>query len=667
MQKVFFPLNRLEKNNKAIADFNESMKNALKLAILSLRKDKRANDHKFGGLPTKYLWISDIGGRKGGRILYLKNDNKLIIWGLGPNHKIEEEAERFFNNKLREIEVLESELFDVTHNFLSEKEEKEIADKTKIFAGNISDEFLRTSLFLNDYQIGEIRKSNELSLWNLQISDVVKFKLMQYLKLPKGVLLQAKDESHLDSFIKGSTEKLMIHLDDYQEKIIDLPLRKPLLLRGETGSGKTTILIYKAIYYAEAHPNEECILFTYNISLANLIKDAKEELIGKSLNNLEIYPIFQWIEELFPIIKSEPIFLENKKEFYIYDILQNFYNESNLRKFNLSNKEFNLFLKKEIEEIILSYGIDNLEKYILFKRKGTDRKLGKIQRSIVWNVYQKFLTFLIEHKITTYQKMIFDFYKLIDKKDFEFKKDAIFVDEVQDLSSIAIKIISKIRKDDKSIVMIAGDYKQTIYRKSFSWNDVKLPFYGSNVIILKKNYRNTKEILFAAHNMLKKFMPKIEEPLHSGRSGHPVEIIKYENKEMFAKLKGIIAYLQQNEGIELSDIAIFGKSKDVNLLISKLSDNNIPAISINNKRFTQAGDAVRVSTLHSAKGLEFRAVIIINAEKNLMDFKCNDLNLKKKIAAKLLYVGMTRAYDALFFLVQKGFKGNEVMEYVLNN
>ena len=76
---------------------------------------------------------------------------------------------------------------------------------------------------------------------------------------------------------------------------------------------------------------------------------------------------------------------------------------------------------------------------------------------------------------------------------------------------------------------------------------------------------------------------------------------------------------------------------------------------------------MRVSTLHSAKGLEFRAVIIINAEKNLMDFKCNDLNLKKKIAAKLLYVGMTRAYDALFFLVQKGFKGNEVMEYVLNN
>ncbi len=123
--------------------------------------------------------------------------------------------------------------------------------------------------------------------------------------------------------------------------------------------------------------------------------------------------------------------------------------------------------------------------------------------------------------------------------------------------------------------------------------------------------------------------------------------------------------MQQDEKIDYSEIAIFVKSKEVNNHIIKLQENGIPALSLKDENISQAGDAVRVSTLHSSKGLEFRAVIILDAEKNLMDFKCNNEKLKIEISAKLLYVGMTRAYDCLFFIVQKNYQPNQIMQYII--
>jgi DNA polymerase III delta prime subunit len=641
------------------------MKSALRLAILQLREKRRPNDHKFESIPTKHLWISDIGGRKGGRLLYFLKDSKLIIWGIGSNHDIEDEAVRFFDNKLREKNILNEELSDITIYYLTQHEEQELKEKTKVFAGNISDEFLSKKLFLSEYDISQVRSSNEISMWNLKIPDSVKFKLMQYLKLPSNVLLSAKDETHLDKFIKGSVDKLLIHLDQYQEQIVNERLRKPLLLHGETGSGKTTILIYKAIYYAEEHPDQECILFTYNLSLANLIKEAVIELTGSNISNLQIYGLYAWIEEITQLQNSSFKLIERDDNYYLYDVIEKLYTDVDCKKFRMTKREFNLFLKHEIEDVILSYDIKTLNSYLMLKRNGAERRIGKIQRKIVWSVFKKYLHFLAQNGFSSYKTMINEFLDEISQKDFLFKKDAIFVDEVQDLSPAAIQIISKLRRQNTSLVVIAGDYKQSIYRKSFSWNDVALPFFGSNVKILRKNYRNTEQILFPAHEMLEKFIPKIKKPLHCGRQGKEIEFIEYQQTEYIEKIKSIVNYLNIEENISLSDIAIFSPSRRINDLAGKLNDLGTPAIFIRQMISDDIIEAVRVSTLHSAKGLEFRAVIIIDAEKDLMSFKCDNEKLKAQIAAKLLYVGMTRAYDCLFFLWNPNIESNKVFDSLI--
>lgn len=57
--------------------------------------------------------------------------------------------------------------------------------------------------------------------------------------------------------------------------------------------------------------------------------------------------------------------------------------------------------------------------------------------------------------------------------------------------------------------------------------------------------------------------------------------------------------------------------------------------------------AVNVSTLHSAKGLEYEKVFIIDANEGLMPYKKAVLNADLEEERRLFYVGMTRAKDTL--------------------
>ena len=662
---VYYPESRSQQIENQISSLSESYRGKYTEIITLLREGKGQNDHKFRTVSAQYVWISYMGGSKGGRIVYLKPDKDIIIWGVGPNHEIENEAKRYFTNSKIEINLLVEDRVNITHEFPTENELNKQKNETLLFAGNLSDDILRDK-GLNDYLIKQVRESNLVSIWDLNnIPDHRKFEISQLAQ--SGTIYEARDDAHLEKFIRGDVSRLLIHLDDYQKEIINYNTDKPLLIRGETGTGKTTILIYKALYFAEDNPDKQIILFTYNISLANLIREAIEEYTENKIYNLRIEAFFEWYKEVLSIYGYSFNLIDSKTSVKPFDILSECFSVDEMSQFGYDKpKGFVYFIQSEIELVIQDFELNDLNAYLAFQRIGRNKKLGKNQRKIVWEIYQRFLTKLSTEGVHTYKTLLKNFIEIYKNRSDEelFDYDAIFLDEAQDMPPTVIKAISLLKRDEESLIWIAGDYKQAIYRKSFRWSDIELPFYGANVKFLRKNYRNSKQILDSAHGMLKNFLKEAEKPDHSGREGVSIKKFYYEGKEKFSKLKGIIDYFKSEEKIDMSDIAILTPAyistviKNFDKLGVKYEDVKEPNIDNN--------DAVKISTLHSSKGLEFRVVIIIDAQSKLVRSYEEDNELKKQQMAKLLYVGMTRAYDVCCFLLNKEREDGIILDKVFN-
>lgn len=280
---VYYPERRSQSIEEQFSLLSEDFQQKYVATITELRKGKRQHDHKFKKIPAQYTWISDLGGRKGGRIIYLKSDEDIVIWGIGSDHDIEDDAVRSLTSASKEKDILSDNKMDVTYKFPNEEELKRYRESSQVFAGNISDRVLE-EFGLSEYQIKQVRKSDRISLWDLYIPDKTKFKIAQLSRASHGTVFYAQDDAHLVKYIRGDVSRLLVYLDDYQQKIVSYHSNKPLLIRGETGTGKTTILIYKAVYYAEVNPDKDVILYTFNIALANLIKEAITELNDSRLS-----------------------------------------------------------------------------------------------------------------------------------------------------------------------------------------------------------------------------------------------------------------------------------------------------------------------------------------------------------------------------------------------
>ncbi|MBQ6811935.1 MAG: ATP-dependent helicase [Agathobacter sp.] len=71
-------------------------------------------------------------------------------------------------------------------------------------------------------------------------------------------------------------------------------------------------------------------------------------------------------------------------------------------------------------------------------------------------------------------------------------------------------------------------------------------------------------------------------------------------------------------------------------------------------------NAVTLSTMHSAKGLEFKIVFIVEANEGIMPYKKAVLDKDIEEERRLFYVGMTRAIECLYICSIKELHGNDI-------
>lgn len=249
--------------------------------------------------------------------------------------------------------------------------------------------------------------------------------------------------------------------------------------------------------------------------------------------------------------------------------------------------------------------------------------------------------------------------------------DAVLIDEAQDWPCSWFQCAKLALKEPESgDLLIVGDGSQSVYRKrDFTWAEAGIHAVGRAInkkFDLTRNYRNTVEMLRVASVFSRRSTNGMDDmhvvPVEAEtaiRCGPEPLVIKLDDASSEVHyaaalietwLRGGLEIGGKRQLIEPSDIAVLYRKRrpdaSVTTLGDRLNDFSKAVVLARDVRpEVLHDDAVKILSIHSARGLQFRIVVLLWAD-NLQSPPDGD----DKIERGLLYVAMTRAEDLLVVL-----------------
>lgn len=460
-----------------------------------------------------------------------------------------------------------------------------------------------------------------------------------------------------------SFQQWMLFLHPEQRKIVDKIFNGPARLSGVSGSGKTCVLIKRAIQLTQRYPGEKILILTLNRALATLIKNLVSYAAPEELNkNITVTSFWELCQKL--LLNLEPnnwnIYNEVtwKSNEHVDEIWEEFYHCEN------NNNDADILFS--IHQSLLSRGIypkeyirqevdysrsaltkDERQNYLEMERSGRVIPFDKNFREKILaglDAWEKKMSFV---GVIDYLGLSVALYKHLNDIEPEYR--CILVDEAQDFGTIELGIIRKLVSKDQDDIFLCGDAAQQVYTKHHKLLEADMDTSGRNLSI-RKNYRNSREILAAAYSVLDlncdvrdatkrgNINFEILEPEYANFSTHKPLLLKAGSldQEFAAAFQYFKEDLEENSdkkycisfcGYTLNDIEVIGKKLNIPVL-----NGDIDLTSSN----------LFLSDLEQTKGFEFDKVCILNCTDGVIPDRYIPSEESYRNLFRL-YVAMTRA------------------------
>ena len=252
--------------------------------------------------------------------------------------------------------------------------------------------------------------------------------------------------------------------------------------------------------------------------------------------------------------------------------------------------------------------------------------------------------------------------------DSEDRFSAIFVDEGQDFQAEWIhflfhKMTRGYDVKEKNFMIAADDAQRIYHAKDFSWAKLDIPMQGRSRI-LRRIYRNSARVwgfaAFLLGSSLQAIYPdvKLGELEFAPKRGYdPLLIDCPSPREQVKKIVSIIQmrpshYLLRNILVLYRRAYVNGYAivddLESQVIAAGIAYQRITESNESKSTFIWADNCVKISTVHSAKGMDAPFVVVLGAE-TFDDPETDEI--------KLMYVALTRAREYLVVLSS----GNEGM------
>ena len=465
------------------------------------------------------------------------------------------------------------------------------------------------------------------------------------------------DDELMAEIINGDLSKWQIFLHPSQRKLVESNFKGSVKVTGGAGTGKTVVALHRLKHLSNLPDNDKrkTVFTTFTNALTvNLTTLAKKLSIDESKAQIiNIDALVREIAKEAKLIGKETRIMDtpnSKKSEEVWDEVL----EQNLTEFDTA------FLVTEYQSVILFNDIQSLDSYLKVSRIGRGKPISRKQKMDCWKLIELYNA---KKKTNSYidraelYNIVSTYNKSQKVKQFKY----VIADEVQDLSNIELRFLRSLVEEKENDIFLVGDPYQRIYARKINFSAAGISVRGTRSKQLRINYRTSEEIKRLALSAVKGInyddfdgeAEKLNGYLSLFHGEQPTyQIFKTKNEELDALVTQINALKHSNYGLE--DVAIGCRTKDaVKEVKNHLHKLKIPYKDISSS--SEDGKGVVLSTFHSLKGLEFKAVLLAdvnNRTSPLYFAKYDEMEAIEKVdylnsERSLIYVAITRAISVL--------------------
>lgn len=513
---------------------------------------------------------------------------------------------------------------------------------------------------------GDIQRKRQIKFKDGAIDYVVESDTTVFDEVLQNELRQQKG---------GQMSTIISTIQKEQNQVIRDNRSKDMIIQGVAGSGKTSIALHRIAFllyhFRNRITSDQVMILSPNRTFSRFIAQVLPELgedpvtewtidqFGQTLSDIADVPSrFQEIELLYlekdPQLNERVRYLSSKKcvadlKGYLRKI-EAFSPQSILIGDYEYNAEFILRRYKAYEkksifqrfQLIAEDIFENLRtRPFQPKRKPTKKQLVNRLKKMFnkTNSHQLYRDFLTEQGFEMKKAVSYsDLFPIIYIRLFlegmdEFSKiHYLIIDEMQDYTPIQFEVFKKMFTCP---VLLIGDFTQSLTTiNEMHLPDVQNYYPNAQSIFLTKSYRSTYEIITCAKKIIDDHM--IEPVLRHGMK--PKKWVVSSQEE---EISSILELVEQLRKQDLATIALITKTLVRAYEWRGLLENQGLACEVLTDESTSLQERLSICPLVQSKGLEFDAVIVVDADET---------TYPGLLGRQQLFVAATRAMHALYFL-----------------
>jgi superfamily I DNA/RNA helicase len=458
----------------------------------------------------------------------------------------------------------------------------------------------------------------------------------------------------LERALDAPWDKWTIFLHPAQREWVEKNYSGPARVSGSAGTGKTIVALHRAVHLARTRPEGRVLLTTFSDALANALGVKLRRLLGNQprlAERIDVYSMDAIGERLYRMTFGS---LQLATQQDVAALLES------AAKAHPDHGFSPAFLHSEWNSVVDAWQLRSWEDYRDVQRLGRRTRLPENRRKALWAIYSDVLARLEADGKVTRAGMFAHLAEALARRD-RSPYDFVVVDESQDINVAQLRFLAALGRDRPNALFFAGDLGQRIFQQPFSWKSQGVDIRG-RARTLHVNYRTSHQIRAQADRLLDPVVADVDGNQEQRKgtvsvfNGPDPEIHTFDDAAKESTAVGTWLAARAGDGVPPGEMAVFVRSRSELDRARDAAEASGMACQVLDERMRMEPGKVAISTMHLAKGLEFRVVVVMACDDEVVpsqsriDAIADDADLEEVYNTErhLLYVACTRARDRLW-------------------